>query len=148
MTAEVRLNLKGSLDYLGIVWQAAEGLLETIQFPEDPVQTRYNLLLAIQEALTNIIRHGHRGQLGDSEIEIVLAHSDESLTVELRDDSPAFDPTVVVDLPDVEDRENLPEGGYGLHIIRAVVDKLRYERDGTQNVLTLEKYAVPVLDEV
>ena len=142
MTSELRLSLSGHVDYLRIIWQAVEALLEQAEFDEDPVQTRYNVLLSLQEAVSNVLRHGYSSG-GDAGIwiEVRAALDDQSFRVELRDRCEPFDPTDVSQLAEdaTDDVTALPEGGYGIHIMRAVLDRLDYERQGNENVLILEK---------
>jgi serine/threonine-protein kinase RsbW len=148
MTAEVHLRLSGQVDHLRIVWQAAEVLLEAVPFEEDPVQTRYNILLALQEALSNVLRHGYGGATGADWVDVRVLWVDDRVRIELRDHAPAFDPTSVLWPPDVDDGASIPEGGYGIHIIRAVLDDLQYRREADQNVLILDKLLAAVPDEV
>lgn len=150
MTAEVLLQLTGNVDHLRTTWQAAEALLEHVPFEEDPVQTRYNVLLALQEALSNVLRHGYGGPAPGSRafIQVGLSWDGETFRMELRDEAEAFDPTQIFGAPDTEDSAMIPEGGYGIHIIRAVLDNMFYKREGQHNVLVLEKLLAPVLDEV
>ena len=61
MTCRVELRLQGPMDQLRIVWQTGEALLQPIQFADDPEGTRYNILVAIQEMLTNVLRQPTRG---------------------------------------------------------------------------------------
>ena len=61
MACEAKLWLKGDLDHLRLAWQTAETLLESLGFDADPEQARYNVLLAVQELLTNVLRHGYGG---------------------------------------------------------------------------------------
>ncbi len=144
MRARLRLELEGSVDPLRSTWQAAEGFLESIPFAEDPAQTRYNLLVALQELVTNTLRHGYRsaGATGDSWISLQFAVEGEQLLIELRDRAPAFDPTFAVNEPEMASDGPIPEGGYGLMIVTHVVDELRYERQRNENVLFLEKAIV------
>lgn len=148
MTAEVRLRLSGRLDHLRMVWQAAEALLEDVPFREDPVQTRYNLLLATQEAVSNILRHGYHSSPETPPIELRLKWDGQVFRIELRDRAAPFDPTQIHGAPDPDARDEIPESGYGIHIIRAVIDDLHYERIGSENVLVLEKALAPVLNRV
>ncbi|MGQ0602135.1 MAG: ATP-binding protein, partial [Anaerolineales bacterium] len=50
-----------------------------------------DLILAVDEASTNIIRHGYRHQPG--EIEIEMRRADDTLVIYLRDQAPPFDQT-------------------------------------------------------
>jgi anti-sigma regulatory factor (Ser/Thr protein kinase) len=135
MACEAKLWLKGDLDHLRLTWQAVETMLESLGFDEDPEQSRYNVLLAIQELLTNVLRHGYAGNT-QLPIEIRLWADEETFEVRMTDEGPAFDPTRVAD-PQFE--RALVEGGYGIYIAKAVMDSIRYERQGNRNVLTLAK---------
>lgn len=140
MTARLRLSLRGSMDHLRIVWLLGETLLDSIEFPEDPEGTRYNVLLAVQEMLTNVLRHGYDGQ--DLPIEVELQAEEDAFSVCLRDQGPPFDPLAFES--EIADPDEAPrEGGYGILITRMVMDGLDYERDGDWNVLTMRKFAVP-----
>ena len=97
-----------------------------------------DLILAVDEAATNIIVHGYQCQPGPIEIEV--RQIGDSVMVRLRDQAPLFDPTLVpppnIELP----LEQRPFGGMGIHMIRQVVDELFYcaTPDGA-NELTLLK---------
>ncbi len=144
MTVEVNLQLSGSVNHIEMCWQTAEAVLAQVPFEEDPVQNRYNILLALQEAVTNVLRHGYGGMGCGGFLEIRLCYDESQLEIEIRDDAPAFDPTQVEEMREPSLEAELPEGGYGLHIIRAVVDRLVYRREAGQNVLTLAKCFAPV----
>ena len=152
MTAEVRLQLYGSVDHLQLCWQATESILQNIAFGESAEEVRYNLLLAIQEVVTNILRHGYGEDPSDGAgagwVELRIHHDEERIRFELRDAAPSFDPTVIADMEDPHADGELREGGYGLHIIRQLLDHVEYQREDGQNVLILEKALVPALDHV
>jgi anti-sigma regulatory factor (Ser/Thr protein kinase) len=117
-----------------LVWQAAESILENIPFEDSPEQIRYDILLALQELLTNVLRHGYRGD-ASRPIEMAMrGHADE-FVLELVDHGPAFDPTALRD----PDFDHTRVGGFGVYIARTVLDELSYERRGQCNVLTLVK---------
>ncbi len=64
MAARVELILDGHLDQLRIAWQVGETLLNEVPFEDDPKVTRYNILVAMQELLTNVFRHGYLASSG------------------------------------------------------------------------------------
>ena len=55
---------------------------------------------------------------------------------------------VIADMEDPHADGELREGGYGLHIIRQLLDHVEYQREDGQNILILEKALVPALDHV
>lgn len=95
--------------------------------------------LAVDEAVTNIITHGYNGP-GDIELDLTAEGSD--LIVRLRDQAPAFDPASAppIDLSPPGEREN--PGGFGLFLMRSVMDDIPYKVTTTGNELTMTKFNV------
>jgi anti-sigma regulatory factor (Ser/Thr protein kinase) len=93
-----------------------------------------DVVQAVDEAATNVIRHGYAGRSGP--IEVTLAEGDGAVRVEIADRAPAFDPTRV-GAPDLTSAHVRP-GGMGIHLIRAATDTMEHRpRPGGGNVLTL-----------
>jgi anti-sigma regulatory factor (Ser/Thr protein kinase) len=93
---------------------------------------------AVDEAAANIIIHGYRG--GPGTIEIEVTKEGETLVINLRDQAPLFDPTLVpppdLTLP-LEERRL---GGLGVYLIRQFMDSVTYSATAEQgNELTLRK---------
>jgi len=96
------------------------------------------VLLAVDEAVTNIIVHGYAGRGGPVEIEI--SRSPGALVIRLRDEARPFDPTGAP-APDLAvPLEERTPGRLGIHLIRQVMNELIYRRhpDG-RNELTMMK---------
>lgn len=89
---------------------------------------RHEFSLAAVEHVSNLVRHAYNGQT-DKRVYGLLARYADRLVLETMDTGRPFDwalmPTRSVPLPHWKD---LPEGGYGLPLIRAVMHDLRYER--------------------
>ncbi|MBL8754390.1 MAG: ATP-binding protein [Planctomycetes bacterium] len=139
MFAKVALNLTGPMDHLRLVWQTGETLLEAVVFDEDPEGARYNVLVALQEMVTNVLRHGYRTD-DTRPIEVVFELTRDSLAIELRDQGPEFDP-LQYDTSALDADESMPTqaGGHGIRIVRQVMDKVEYHRRDGWNVLRLTK---------
>jgi serine/threonine-protein kinase RsbW len=142
MYAEVRLILRGHLDHLLLVWQAAEQMVHDVPLGPDPASARHCLLVGLQEMLTNILRHGYRGNV-DLPVEVVLRRDDDCFEVVLLDEGPAFDPTASC-RSRRQAGASAAEGGYGIPFVLEVMDDVRYTRVDDRNVLTLTK-RMPVL---
>lgn len=113
------------------VQQTAESLDVDSRLVEDVV-------LAVDEAVTNIILHGYKGQPGW--IELVVQRENNTLTVRLRDQAPQFNPTAVAE-PDLTlPLEKRKPGNLGIYLMKKMVDFVVYE-PGSQggNQLTLIK---------
>jgi serine/threonine-protein kinase RsbW len=102
-----------------------------------------DMVLAVNEAATNILLHGYQSQPGEVVIE-VMRESDE-MVVRLLDRAPLFDPTTVPP-PDISlPLEERPLGGLGVHMMRQLCDELIYLiRSGGGNELRFLKYGVLV----
>lgn len=139
MFAQVVLKLQGPLDHLRLVWQTGETLIETLVFEEDPEAIRYNVLLALQEMVTNVLRHAYDHNC-DNPIEVSFSVDPSGLCVQLRDRGPEFDP-LAHDTADLEHIDTMPleSGGYGIFIAKMVMDEVTYHRADGWNVLTLKK---------
>lgn len=94
------------------------------------------LVLAVNEAIINILIHGYQDVPG--EVSIKLTQKGEDIEVRLVDSAPAFDPTSVpppeLNLP----LEQRSAGGLGVHMMRSFVDELSYQRtNGSHNELIM-----------
>lgn len=90
-----------------------------------------DLNLALTEAMTNIARHGYRGEGG--EIRLSIAIEPDHLRCELEDGGVAFNPDLLGHRS--PDPAELREGGYGWYILRRLSDRLCYTRDNGHNRL-------------
>ncbi len=141
MFAQVALKLTGPMDHLRLVWQTGETLLDSVVFDENPEGTRYNVLVALQEMVTNVLRHAYR--LDETKpIEIEFALGEDTLQITLRDQGPRFDP-LQYDSGAIDADDTMPTaaGGHGIRIARQVMDKVEYEHVGGWNTLRLTKCA-------
>lgn len=139
MRSQVVIKLTGPMDHLRLVWQTGETLLDSVVFDEDPEGTRYNVLLALQEMVTNVLRHGYAND-DKKPLEVVFDLSDDTLQIVLRDQGPKFDP-LSFDTSACAAGESMPSeaGGFGIHIARLVMDQVEYAREGGWNTLRLRK---------
>lgn len=97
------------------------------------------LMLAVDEAATNVIVHGY-GRSGQGSIEVGIASDGERFMIRLRDNAPHFDPTNVPE-PDLNlPLEQRPLGGMGVYIMHRAVDDLRYHRLPGGNELVMTRY--------
>lgn len=139
MRSQVVIKLTGPMDHLRIVWQTGETLLDSVVFEEDSESTRYNVLVALQEMVTNVLRHAYEHD-ESKPIEVRFELTDDMLEIVLRDQGPPFDP-LSFDTAECQIEEGMPTevGGYGIHIARMVMDNVGYRRDGAWNELRLDK---------
>lgn len=105
---------------------------------EVPSRALYAVNLALDEIVTNIVLHGFEDADGQ-EFEVRLTASPGTVTGEIEDGGAAFNP---LDAPAPDLNAPLDEralGGLGIHLVKNLMDKVDYRRDGEKNVLTILK---------
>lgn len=95
--------------------------------------------ISIDEACTNIIKHGYREKSPGTIIMCVKVKRDR-LIVEIIDQGKNFDPNKVGD-PDINEYvERSQRGGLGIFIMRKFLDSIEYEATKIGNVMRLIKF--------
>jgi anti-sigma regulatory factor (Ser/Thr protein kinase) len=134
------LALYSNPKWLSVVRGAVERLTETLGFP--PVECR-SITRAVDEALTNIVRHSYGNRL-DRPIAMYFRRTQrrqgggvqQGLEILLCDRGPAVDPNKLQGRP----LEEIRPGGLGLHWISEAMDTVEFTRKGPTNRLRLVKY--------
>lgn len=116
-------------------------LREALDAQDIAPELRDKLVLAVDEACTNIMRHAYRGAHGGT-ITLRLTREDDMLAFELRDEAPCVDPTQVRP----RDLTECRPGGLGVALIDALMDEWHIEPLSGQggNVMRMRKRLAPV----
>ena len=127
----IRLELPATLQYLSILGACLNDILLQVRGLEEQEIVSYNVQLAVQELCTNIVRHAYEEEQSDERIHatITLHAQPRLLTVELLDNGKFFDETALQE-------PNLEEGqihGYGMYIIKSLMDEVSYTRQKDSN---------------
>ena len=97
-----------------------------------------SLNLALEEAVTNVIFYAYpEGTTGD--VFIDASATEGAVTFTITDNGKPFDPTAHKEVDIDADLLDRPIGGLGIHLVRQIMDDVRYERRGVRNVLILTK---------
>jgi len=132
----IRLSICSTPRHLRVVRAAVDALCEILGFDEP---SRTQVVLSVDEAITNVIRHAYHGA-EDQPIEVELAALDASpgpgLRIRIRDHGRRVDPGQIQS----RDLDDIRPGGLGVHIIRESMDHVEYEpAEGGGTVLTMVK---------
>lgn len=133
------LVVPNDTQYLAKVREEVTRVVEQSAFPP---RDRKLIILAVDEAVTNIIEHAYENDLeGELDIELILETDATRFEVIIRDSGKEFDPSKV-DIPDV--REHIRKGsrhGLGVFLIRQIMDEINYNFvQGVRNELQMIKY--------
>ena len=137
MTDAISVKIAPRHDQLEQISAAVEALGERDDSPFDLV---FKINLVLEELGVNVVNHG-----GDaSEIEVSLAVSPDTVTVEIVDDGQPFNPLTDAPEPDLEAAlEDRPIGGLGVYLVREMMDELHYTRQDGKNRLAMVKRKQP-----
>jgi phosphoserine phosphatase RsbU/P len=114
----------GSLDELEAMRNFIQGCCQVMTPKPLDEEIVHLLVLATNEAVTNIVNHAYDGRT-DQYIQIVVEFSSDNVMLQLHDWGKQFDPTAIPD-PDFEGNR---EHGFGMYIISHCVDDVSYWRD-------------------
>lgn len=99
--------------------------------------------IAVDEACTNVIEHAYRGE-ENHQIKIDILIDPDRFTVSIRDEGRSFNPTEYRE-PDIfHFAKKRRAGGFGVAIMRRLMDQVEYRTRGNVNEVSLTKFRVPV----
>ena len=130
---EVRSQLDALVDLRAFLRTFVESSGTPSPLDEDALD---EVLLAVTEAASNVIRHAFRGQ-PDGTLQVRADFHPDRLRLQLIHNGIPLDPDMVVP-PSLDGSR---ESGFGLFIIEQAMDEVRYTRDGTgRTVVRLSKF--------
>ena len=98
----------------------------------------FKFMLAIEEAVTNVVSYAFAERPPPHRIRVRLDIDDERCAAEVVDNGRPFDPSAAPP-PDLTGSiEERGAGGLGIHLIRNMVDRVEYRRKDGQNRLRIE----------
>ena len=99
-----------------------------------------NIVLAVDEACTNIIKHAYQ-YATDKEIEVTIHQDKRSFEIRIFDNGRSFDPSIIRQ-PDLKEHiGHRKRGGLGVYMLKRLMDKVEYNfHRGKRNEVRLTKY--------
>lgn len=136
-TVRFREGIRSQTDELQRIRLVVEQ--EAVHFGFDS-ETAYRMALAVDEAVTNIIKHSYNGNPA-SVFELEIGTLKDRFEVVLTDHGRSFDPNSLPRLDMKRYFELCMRGGLGVHIIKLVMDDVVYNvMSNKTNQLRLVKY--------
>ena len=130
------LRITNETKNLSLVRQVVGEVLEKTPFgrPE-----KDKIVLAVDEAVANVVEHAYAGELGNIDIQFIL--DDERFEITIRDNGKKFNPEMVA-TPDIHQHIKAGlKGGLGMFLMRKIMDEVRYSLDSTYvNELVMVKF--------
>lgn len=123
----------------GGVRAAAQGLERFSSARGLPAAAVWPVQVALDEVLSNTVRHGYAESNPERQIEIVFDLRGGVLEVTVVDDAAPFNPLEAAPPSLDGPLEERSPGGLGIHLVRKLMDEVRYERAHERNRLVLHK---------
>ncbi|MDE0222546.1 MAG: ATP-binding protein [Spirochaetaceae bacterium] len=134
MSADLHLKLEADPERLSDITDAIEELGERERWPPDFL---FRMNLVLEEMTLNVMTHGR--EAGASELEVIVACEADTVTIEISDDGPLFDPLQDAPVPDTDAAlDDRPVGGLGVHLVREMMDEVSYRYEDGRNRLLLK----------
>ncbi len=107
-----------------------------VGFPSDIVD---NIILAVDEACTNIIKHAYKS-IPEGEITVKLKYNSKKFTIVIIDHGTPFSPETIPD-PDLQKYYRQHRvGGLGMYLMKSLMDEVKYVSvPGKYNQVLLSK---------
>ena len=103
-----------------------------------PSEAAFDINLALEELLTNIINYGYTDD-AIHEIRLTIQKGRHAVRLDLEDDGVPFDPTKL-ERPDVDqDISQRKIGGLGIFLVGKLMDSTSYRRESNRNIIVLSK---------
>ena len=136
--ARVTIEVPGTAEHLGELHAAIERFWREVDHVlAHPPAEEWRLLFAtaLGEAAANVVRHAYRGGALAGTLRAELLAFEDRIEARFTDQGVEFAGDLAKAAPSADALlDDLPESGYGLSLIRAAVDELRYERAAAAGV--------------
>jgi len=130
-----QIVVPAQIRYLPILRKYISSIASKYRFSKSEINA---LTISVDEACTNIIKHGYRNiQTGSITMNVHIKI--DRLEVELIDHGTSFDPNQVSDPNIFHYVQNGKKGGLGIFMMKKFLDEIQYITSGQANILRLIK---------
>ena len=135
MNRSVELRLRNDLSQIEIARDTLDILGGELGMP---MRALMQLQVALDEVVSNVVKYSWQDGGKHEFLVRITAHSDR-MDLEIVDDGQAFDPSSAPAPSRPPDGLRPRPGGLGIHMVKKLVDALKYERIDGRNHTTLSK---------
>jgi len=136
-TLKRELSVKSTTDNLAHIRDFTKEAAKICGFSEDVTG---KIVLAVDEACTNIIKHAYKYS-PQGNIFISVKFADSKFEISITDEGTHFNPDAVPE-PDIKEYYKQKKvGGLGMYLIKRLMDEVKYSTlTGNKNQVVLTKY--------
>jgi len=118
MSQPIKLSIPSDPKYLGLIRKVLQELLDKHDVPDD---TAHRLILCVDEACANVIKHSYEGPC-DEPIEATFTIEGDDFKVQIRD----YGKQCKIDQIKPRDLDDIKPGGLGTHFMNEIMDDVSY----------------------
>ncbi|OIO70534.1 MAG: ATP-binding protein [Zetaproteobacteria bacterium CG12_big_fil_rev_8_21_14_0_65_55_1124] len=133
--SQLSCNLNSACDCVHVLSSMVEVMGHRVGLSDKQIN---RMILAVDELFANIAQHGYKGQEG--KVEMSTSWQGDMLSFELRDYAAPLLKDEMLGWPVPYHGEEVKPGGLGMHLMRAVMDKVEHEALADGNRWRLIKY--------
>ncbi|MCE0498678.1 MAG: ATP-binding protein [Methylacidiphilales bacterium] len=134
MQASFHRSITNELHDLEKLMNASTNFLED---REVDAQAVYRINLALEEMISNVIRHGY-DDYESHEIQVSIEVGENEVTAIIEDDGHEFNPLKQEGEANPVSLEKSKIGGRGIQVIKKLLDHVDYRRENGKNILTIQ----------
>ena len=117
MSQPIKLSIPSNPKYLGLIRKV---LQELLQYHEVPDETARRLILCVDEACSNVIKHSYEGSC--EPIEATFTIEGDDFKVQIRD----YGKQCNINQIKPRELDDVKPGGLGTHFINEIMDEVSY----------------------
>ena len=131
MSDKVEITVASDTRWLALIRRVVDEFC--LQVGLDP-QERHAVMLAVGEAVGNVMKHSYKGDR-TKEFALICRTIGGGVEVEICDQGEPFDP----ESQPIPPPDELRAGGRGVFLMKAMMDSVEYRRNGATNCVRLRK---------
>ena len=118
MSQPIKLSIPSNPKYLGLIRKVLEELFQNHEVPDE---TARRLILCVDEACANVIKHSYEGSC-DEPIEATFTIEGDDFKVQIRD----YGKQCNINQIKPRELDDMKPGGLGTHFINEIMDEVSY----------------------
>ena len=132
MPSELSFVIRADIQEIPAMNENLAGYLSSEGVPENEI---LDIQLAVEEAVTNTIKHGYKEKPGSVWISCKVLEN--TIEIVIQDEAIPFDPLTLPPPDIMASAEDRPIGGLGVMLIRNLMKDVAYRYENGRNILTL-----------
>jgi anti-sigma regulatory factor (Ser/Thr protein kinase) len=129
-----RLSLRSHLSEMSRLPRWLESLASRHDIPDE---VQFAIDLCLEEAVSNVIRHGYAGAEDRSVTVVFVSPRTRYFEFLIEDEAPHFDPLAAPALEAISPEQAIRVGGQGIRLLRQFADSVEYESTTSGNRLRI-----------